>query len=266
MELYDHDNFKDELERLKQENQFKRMKLRLEYGADIPLESEHEDLPPEIESQFLDSVAAFEMAYRQAEQIQVYDFIGKPKCRRTDSIPDSEIRLELDQILEVLNKNQIGIDTLCTVDARVLYRFITEELFFIETDNIRIDGMINHFVYEEFHPNHEYDITNNCTWFFESFLNKDTDLYASYLTEEQGTNTWYENFRNSFHSFNQTDFTISAIQFGDQTASVKFNIIFSGIIENSDEIAYFNGDGEIEMLLISESWFIQKITLPLSPE
>jgi len=266
MELYDHENFKDELERLKQENQFKRMKLRLEFGADIPLESENEDLPPEIESQFLDSVAQFEMAYRQAERIQVYDFIGKPKCRRTDTIPDSEVSQELNQIIEVLNKNQIGIDTLCEVDDRVLYRFITEELFFTETDNIRVEGMINHFIYEEFHPNHEYDITNHCTWFFESFLNKKNPLYASYLTEEAEKNQWYENFRNAFHSFNLTDFKVSTIQVADHSAFVKFNINFSGIIENSHETLYFQGDGEIEMLLISDYWCIQKIILPSNPE
>ena len=266
MELYNHENSKEELERLRQENQIKRMKLRLEYGADIPLESKNKDLSPEIESQFLDSIQQFEIAYRQAERIRVYDYIGKPKCRRTDAIPDSEVRHELDQIIKVLKKNQIDLDTLCNVDDRVLYRFITEELFFIETDNIRVIGMINHFVYEEFHPNHEYDIRNTSIWFLESLLNTKISLYTSYLTKEAKTNRWYENFRNAFHSFKLTDINILAIQVGNRSASVKFNIIFSGIIENSQETASFNGEGEIEMLLISESWFIQKITLPFSPE
>jgi hypothetical protein len=266
MEIYNHENFKDEPERLRQENQIKRMKLRLQYGADIPLESEIKNLSPEIESKFLDSLEKFEIAYRQADRIQVYDYIGKPKCRKTDTIPDSEVRNELNQIIKVLTNNQIGLDTLCIVDDRVLYRFITEELFFIETDNIRVDGMINHFVYEEFHPNHEYDIRNTCTRYIESLLDKKFSFYPSYLTKEAEKIKWYENFRNSFQSFKLIDINCFAFQVGDRTASVKFNINFSGIIENSNETSDFKGEGEMEMLLISDHWFIQKIALPFSPE
>jgi len=63
-----------------------------------------------------------------------------------------------------------------------------------------------------------------------------------------------------------TDFNCFEIQIGDCTASVKFSIIFAGIIENSNETSGFSGDGEFEMLQISESWFIQKFALPFSPE
>ena len=266
MEHYDDENFRNEFECLRQENQIKRMKLRLKYGADIPLESEIKNLSPEIEGKFLDSLEQFEVAYRQAERIQVFNYIGKPKCRRVDTIPDSEVNYELNQIISVLKKNQIGLDTLCIVDDRVLYRFITEELFFIETDNIRIDGMINHFIYEEFHPNHEYDIRNTCTRFIESLLNKKFSFYTSYLTKEAEKNKWYENLRNSFQSFKLTDFNCFSIQVADLSASLKFNIIFSGIIENSNETLDFREEGEMEMLRISDQWFIQKITLPFSTE
>jgi len=39
----------------------------------------------------------------------------------------------------------------------VIYKFITEELFDHEMDDIMLPGFVHHFIYEEFHPNHEYD-------------------------------------------------------------------------------------------------------------
>lgn len=259
MKTNEPEDFEDELERLKQENQIKRMKLRLEFGADFPLESENEDLPPEIESQFLDSVAQFERTYRESDRIPVYDFIGKPDFRNTDTIPDSEISSELNQIIQVLNQNQIELDTLCEVDDRVLYQFITEELFCAETDNMRIEGMINHFIYEEFHPNHEYDISNNCTEFFESFLDKESDLYSSYLTKEAEENSWFDNFRKAFSSFRLNSFEITDIRFDEQTATVLFNINFSGIIEGSYETECFSGSGKLELLYMYDYWYIQNM-------
>ena len=266
MQNYEPDNFEDELERLKEENQMKRLKLRLEYGVDLPIESENQDIPPEIESQFLDSVAQFEIAHRKSERIPIYELIGRPDFRKTDTIPDAEILSELNHIIEVLYQNQIGVDTLCDVDNRVLYRFLTEELFFTETTNFRIDGMINHFIYEEFHPNHEYDIKNSCTWFIESFLDKGTYFYPSYLTEEAGKNPWYENFREAFYSFHLTDFKILTVQFDEQSAKVQYLINFSGIIDGTDEIEYFNGNGNMELIHQHDSWTIKKITIPFKLE
>ena len=43
-------------------------------------------------------------------------------------------------------------------NARFKYRFITEELFEHEMDDVHVKGMFTHFTYEEFHPNHDYDL------------------------------------------------------------------------------------------------------------
>ena len=98
MKDYEPEEFEDEMERLKQENEIKRMKLKLEYGADFPAEFKNENLPPEMESQFLDNVMEFEKAFHNSERIMVYDFIGKPEYRKSDTVPDSEISTELDLI------------------------------------------------------------------------------------------------------------------------------------------------------------------------
>jgi len=256
------EEFEDELGRLKQENEIKRMKLRLEYGANFPIESNQDGLSPEVESQFLDHVMEFEKAFHSSEQIKVYDFIGNPEYKKSEDIPDSEINEELDRIMDLLHENQIDLATLCEVDSRELYRFITEELFFHEIDNIKMEGWISHFTYEEFHPNHEYDLKNYCFDFFDSFLNQESTFYTNNLTKEAEENKWFENFRNSFISFRLNKLEVLNIQFDEINAKVEFDIDFSGVIEDSNETAIFSGKGEMDFLFQWDYWYINKVTIP----
>lgn len=266
MKSNEQDNYDDDLDSLRQENQLKRMKLRLEFGANFNLESENDDLPPEIESQFLDSVAQFERAQRQSNRVNIYDFLGQPDYRKSFEVPDNEITAELRQIIATLNRNQIELDTLCDVDERVLYEFITEELFKTETDDVRIEGMMHHFIYEEFHPNHKYDITNNCIWFFESFLDLESEYYITYLTKEAETNPWFSKFRAAFNSFQIDRFEITDLCFDEETAHVQFDTNFTCTIEGTNEIVQFSGSGKIELLYRYDYWCIQNISLPSQPE
>lgn len=260
------ENFDTPLDNLRQENQLKRMKLMLEFGTNFALESENEDLPPEVESQYLDSVAQFEWAQRQSKRVNIYDFIGQPDYRKSVEIPDSEITSELNQIKATLNRNQIELDTLCTVDDRILYEFITEELFKTETDDVRIEGIMNHFIYEEFHPNHEYDITNNCTWFFESFLDLESEYYITYLTKEAEANPWFSKFRAALNTFQIDRFEITDLCFDNESASAQFNTNFTCTIEGTSERVQISGTGKIELLYRYDYWCIQNISLPSMPE
>jgi hypothetical protein len=52
----------------------------------------------------------------------------------------------------------IELDCICEYDDAVIYRFLTEELFEQEMIDLRFAGMVQHFTYEEFHPNHDYDL------------------------------------------------------------------------------------------------------------
>lgn len=83
--------------------------------------------------------------------------------RRLDEINDNDIDEELERIYAILNVYSVELSALCEVQPRELYRFITEELFKVEVNDIRIPGMRHAFIYEEFHPNHEYDIKNRCS-------------------------------------------------------------------------------------------------------
>lgn len=141
------------------ENENLKSTLREDFGATL---SESDDIPPEIENQFLTNMIAYENAYKDSKQISVYDFIGKPEFKLAESLDENEISFELKKIVELLAKHFIALDCICKYPDEVIYKFITQELFFKEIDDIRLEGFWCNYIYEEFHPNHEYDIKQQC--------------------------------------------------------------------------------------------------------
>jgi len=255
-------NNEDEIEKLRIENEIKKIKLSLEHGANFSESDDTSNLDPRLEAEFLDNIERFEKAYENCKQIQVYEFIGKPEFRKADEIPDNEMQAELEKIMRVMNNNSVNIDTICEVDNRVLYRFITEELFLHEIDDMRGTGMTTNFIYEEFHPNHEYDIRNHSTDFIESYLDKESDYYTNYLTKEAEEKAVFKNFRDAFSSFSLEHFETNSISFDEERSNVDFNISFSGTIEGSNKIQKFSGEGKIELVYLYDYWCIESVELP----
>jgi hypothetical protein len=143
-------NYNDprEEEFLRFNNELKKMKLIMEYGACFG--EPDPSLPPEVESIWLDQIFIFEEAYAKKEILTVYEKIGMPDFRFVEEIPEKDIHYELLQMVQLLNKNQIVIDSRQEVNDREMYRFITEQLFPELIDNIPLAGFIHHFIYEEF--------------------------------------------------------------------------------------------------------------------
>jgi len=255
-------NSDDELEKLRIDNEFKKMKMMLEHGARFSETTGDKTLHPLIENEFLKSVEAFENAYQDAERILLYDFIECPDFIPVHEVPDSQISAELDRIMNILNKNGIQLDTICDVDEREIYRFVTEELFRHEMDNMRIPGMMNCFIYEEFHPNHEYDIREHSIDGIKSFLDKKSDFYTTFFTREAVEDVHLKHFRDAYKSFAIKHFEITHLTFDEEKAFVHFDIDFTGKIEGSTEKQYFKGEGTIELIYRWDYWCIGMINFP----
>jgi hypothetical protein len=144
------------------ENEFRKAKLIAETGA---IFFEEEKISPDLEKEFLDYIEYFNRETHERELISVYDFIGKPEIRK--NLKEDEIKETLNHLLNYMYEKNISLTTLAEVSDKELYRFIIEELFLYEIDNIRMTGMTHCFTYEDFHPNDVYDITHNT----EEFIN-----------------------------------------------------------------------------------------------
>jgi hypothetical protein len=145
-----------EEENLQMENQFLKMKMMLEHGAQF---GSSKDLPAAIENDFLRSVMEYEKQFEKGERITVFDKLGKPnQFRPVNEIADNEIDQEWISLFEFMQERGIEL-SVCSpnVNARELYRFTLEELFEAETDNISLPGMMTCFIYDEFHPDDKYE-------------------------------------------------------------------------------------------------------------
>lgn len=255
-------NSEEELKKLLQANEEKKKKLTEEFGAHFGEMTDNKGLPPEIESQFLNNIMAFEDAWRNSKQVTLYELLGKPFYVKHEDLTEDGIHDELNRINELLQRHQISLDTLCEVSEGELYRFITEELFQQEVDDMHIPGMITHYTYEEFHPNHEYDIRRHSEDFISSYLNKEDDFYTHLLSGEAEKMDWHIHFRQAFSSFSIVKLEITQVEFDAEKAKVQFYCDFTGDVEGSTESLKFVGNGEVSLILEWDYWCIDTLILP----
>ena len=144
---------------IKAENDFLKMKMMLERGAEI---GSSPGLDPELENQFLNSVMAFEQQFDEHKTIKLYDKIDRPTIfRPVADIADAGISSALDSLLNWLEEYNITVDVVSpNISVSELYRFITEELFEYEMDDINLPGWTSNFIYDEFHPDSVYETTH----------------------------------------------------------------------------------------------------------
>lgn len=138
------------------ENNLLKLKLGMEHGMQ-EIGDTH-GLSPEVENQWLKQVYSFEQQYKDAKRIRLYDYLGQPEFMKWDSLTREKTSEELKRIRSIMAVNNVQVDSICPYDDTVIYKFITEELFMHEMDDMRVPGMVYHFTYEEFHPNHDYDL------------------------------------------------------------------------------------------------------------
>src|SRR5690242_9178083 len=146
-------------EQLKAENDFLKMKLMLEKGAHFGVGSDDTPLPPQIENQFLHNILKFEEQMENPVITTVYDRLNKPtQFKPVTEIPDDRIEEAWEELSDYLLEHSIRLDV-CSpnISSREMYRFATEEFFKIEMNVVDIPGMMNCFIYDEFHPDPVYE-------------------------------------------------------------------------------------------------------------
>ncbi|MFZ9660314.1 MAG: hypothetical protein ACO29O_00435 [Chitinophagaceae bacterium] len=144
---------------LKAENDYIKMKLMLEHGAEIQYSENLPGLSPETEQKFLHYIMDYEQKEAMAREMTVFDILGKPQhFPDVNGVADEDIAQVLKRLLEMMKRKGIEVSVFSpNVSKRELYRFITRELFFHRMLYINMEGMRTCFIYDEFHPDHEYE-------------------------------------------------------------------------------------------------------------
>lgn len=145
----------DHDDELRASNELLKLKLELEHGM---RSYQSDGLSPELENKWLNYIYNHEQLYNQCGSITVYDYINRPPFTAIENLERKNISAELERLLTVMRSYGVQLDCMCEYDDAVIYQFVTTELFSIEMDNVRMPGLVNHFTYEDFHMNNQYEL------------------------------------------------------------------------------------------------------------
>ncbi len=255
-------------EKLRAENELLKLKLQAEFG----MEKMKNPLDDKMQNDWLNYIYNFEKQHAENKLVKLYDFIGKPPFKKADELTEEELTQELDTMIEVLQKNGINLDTICEYDEEVIYKFITEELFEHEMDDMRIEGMMHCFIYEEFHPNHDYDIRARADEFIESLITKKWDhfmnsvilasevYYNENLYDQEQFKPIIEAFQNEHSKLELHKWEINSASFDmeTETATLEGKIKY----ESKTTSQIFEGNVNLEMKLEYDCWSVSRVVIP----
>lgn len=149
----------DPNEALKAENEFIKMKLMLEHGADFQYSEGAATLSPETEHEFLNYIMDFEQQEAKACECTVFEVLGSPQqFPVVGEIEGKDIKELLQELLLFMKEKGIELTVFSpNVKPEEIYRFIVEELFPHRMLHMDLPGMATCFIYDEFHPDHPYE-------------------------------------------------------------------------------------------------------------
>jgi hypothetical protein len=216
-DFLDDENLSEE-EKLKLENQIKKLKIEMN-GGKIVSKGTFDGLPPEIESMFLDGILEFEEKLKNKVEISIHEKIKYHEFPDETDLTDEEVEIELELARELFFENQLILSTLFDVDSRVFYKFISEEFIHMKMVDVGIKGMMSHYT----------------AFFIENFFDLSSEDYVNFVTPSFLKNQTYALFREAYESFEVENIEIDDIQILDdnETAISYVSFDLKGKIENS---------------------------------
>jgi hypothetical protein len=255
-------------EQLREENEFLKMKLLAETGAEF---GQLDSIDPAIENLFLNNVIEFERQHAQAETTTVYELLGKPEFIKSEQLSDEQVVTELERIDSILNEHNIVVDYLAEYPERLKYSFVTEELFLHES-NMFMSGMTYHYIYEEFHPNHPLDITNRAkafieSWFKQQFTEYNTELSNQWFTDQGKIHTKeevlqkFQQFFDCYKYFENAKYELQNVKAdveegGDTGLGFAEGLVKYDAVSENGEITHFGGPFKLYLHMNYDWWDI----------
>lgn len=214
-------------ENLRIENEILKMKINAEFGG---ISGGTDNIPPELENQFLKNVIEFEKQWSDSKSVKLRELVCNPNFPKESDLNDEALAGEFERLKQLLTSKNIEIDFIRERDDRFKYRFIVEELFDHETDDMMVPGMIKHFTYEELHPDHEMELHDRTMEFLSGWFDRDCDKLSFCLgkdfTQPDGTILTQEDLLkkvqklfDSYKNFENCKYYVAEIKFQLQEGS-----------------------------------------------
>lgn len=203
------------------ENEFLKLKMMAEFGGNF---MGSENLPADVENMFLKQIMSFHKRQTDAKLVPIYKYIGEPDYNHVNDLSEKEVTRDLKKIMRLLKKYNIGLEVLAPTPEREIYRFITEELFKHEIEDTKVKGWVNQFIYEEFHPNAEYDVKNAVHFALLSLFDKEAAFFHEQFSETMkdclGLSTDSEELREKIEAFQSQFYNVTLVHYDFVRVSV----------------------------------------------
>jgi len=102
--------------------------------------------------EFMKQVKEFEKQHEGSKIVNVYNIIGKPVFKKCDELDYDSLKKEYKKILSLFDNQNIIVHFQREYPLSEKYRFITEEIFAQDVENIEDTSLHINFIYEDFHP------------------------------------------------------------------------------------------------------------------
>lgn len=251
----------DPEESLRMDNKIKRLELELKGAKFLEHNPDGIQLPPEIESQMLDQILEFEKMKLEAREVEIYDFLGKPKFKNITQLSGDEIILEKERILQLMSKKGIILTSVEEIDDSEMYRFITEEFFHKKMLDMPVKGFVRHFVYEEYYPNERLNAQKTIEFFFQAYFNESDNMPITILCREE-IHSYLVNFKSLYARFELKEFHILETQLKKIKGKIQVHIEVEAFIENSLKSHIIKGDIQVEVKKRKGFWQISHLEFP----
>jgi hypothetical protein len=264
--MHDH----DAIQRLL--NEAKKAELSERFGA--VFHSCTPDIPPQIESAWLRHVEEFELRCRGAETTTVRRYVGSPPVRPVGAIPVAELEAELSCLLEILESNNVRIEFGRPLSPAEKYRFVTEELLDREIENIRMDGLVLNFLYDEFHPDDAREATMIGEDFFFAFFNREETILSNILgfnnialasagpPDPGAFRSRLSEALTEFITYTDWDATVTACVVEQDLATISAFLRWTGLQRGSGKTFTRTGTALLRLRKVHTLWYIIDAEIP----
>jgi len=253
-------------------NEQKRKELEEKYGARFSFNDA--DAPPEIIGEWLQTVEEFERRFQAAGKTTVRAYAGNPPAPPPSSIPAGRMLSELRRLLDHLSAHAIAVHFDRTVPASEAYRFIVEELFTMEIDDVHLEGMTHNFVYGDFHPDDGACASMFAGRFLHSLFCRDVEscmqrIDGAELSTPSGRRIAREEFRQAIERFvssvavfTGSDVTERECTVERRHATVKFALSWSGLEAGTLRPLHASGIATVDLRRDGLAWNVTRIDCP----
>jgi hypothetical protein len=261
-------------ERLIAENEFLAMKLIAERGAIIHMTPGTDFNQLKIQNSFLRKILESESILDESVRVRIEDIVPiREKFRPISEISPDQIAgcwAEMESYL--FDFGLIISSRSPRVTPADLYQFAREELTQLAIHPNRLPGMISCFVYDDFHPDYEYDaccaaveggllpLFTDATVPPEScFAKTGLSLNGKYITDPAMFRQRVKEFRRQFDQAQPRVLRVRNCVVANEQASVKGR--YEMLLESAGEARPIKGIWEAELVLEPKDrfWLIQSL-------